>query len=176
MINLNLNKVFVKLLFFFLHYIVFSFSDRSICLYLTWNLKKGRLVKPGWNYWRKLGTALGNPLVPQPERPHFRRISHSSSPLTRSEKDSRYFFSLFFKSSEHSKFCCGKQCGIVWIVKTCGQSRVDLLAHEKRGPDCLNPNGANANLNMTCSHAILLCLGTPNPATSFNNGVSYHMG
>ena len=62
-------------------------------------------------------------------------------------------------------------------MKTCGEeSRVDLLAHEKRGPDCLSPNGANPNLDMTGSHATLLRLGTPNPATSFNNGGSYHMG
>lgn len=38
-INLNLNKVFVKLLFFFLHYIIFSFSDRSVCTWLG-NWKK----------------------------------------------------------------------------------------------------------------------------------------
>ena len=46
-------------------------------------------------------------------------------------------------------------------MKTCGESRVDLLAHEKRGPDCLYQNGANPNLDMTGSHAILLRLGTP---------------
>ena len=75
MINLDLNKVFVKLLFFFLHYIAFSFSDRSVCLYLTWKLKKKKtcetrlkLLEQDFGY-PTCSTALGNPWVSQPETP-----------------------------------------------------------------------------------------------------------
>lgn len=168
MINLNLNKVFVKLLFFFLHYILFSFSDRPVCTWLG-NWKKEDL----WNQieiirasWGTLGSTARDPT--SGELPtHLLLHWHAVKRLT---------VLSFSKAQSSQNFVVESSAALFESWKTCGESRVDLLAHEKRGPDCLNPNGANLNLDTTGSHAILLRLGTPNPATSFNNCGSYHMG